>query len=120
MTAARRAPRRVQLSRRRGWRLPPGAISVARPTAWGNPFRVGDRLPDGTVIATRTQAVALFRQHVVAAPAGRSYAELCGHDLACWCPLDGPCHADVLIERANAAAQSPHPKADGRRRIDDA
>ena len=27
--------------------------------------------------------------------------ELRGHDLACWCPLDGPCHADVLLELAN-------------------
>jgi Domain of unknown function (DUF4326) len=21
-----------------------------------------------------------------------------GHDLACWCPLDRPCHANVLLE----------------------
>jgi hypothetical protein len=28
--------------------------------------------------------------------------ELAGHDLACWCSLDGPCHADVLIEVANS------------------
>ncbi len=27
--------------------------------------------------------------------------ELAGRDLACWCPLDGPCHADVLLEVAN-------------------
>jgi hypothetical protein len=27
--------------------------------------------------------------------------ELAGHDLACWCPLDQPCHADVLLELAN-------------------
>lgn len=24
-----------------------------------------------------------------------------GLDLACWCPLDQPCHADVLLELAN-------------------
>ena len=24
-----------------------------------------------------------------------------GKDLACWCPLDAPCHADVLLELAN-------------------
>ena len=30
--------------------------------------------------------------------------ELAGHDLACWCPLDSPCHADVLLELANADA----------------
>ena len=28
-------------------------------------------------------------------------AELRGRDLACWCPLDAPCHADVLLEIAN-------------------
>lgn len=31
-------PERVQLSRRKGWRMPQGAVSVARPTKWGNPF----------------------------------------------------------------------------------
>lgn len=25
-------------------------------------------------------------------------APLVGHDLACWCALDQPCHADVLLE----------------------
>jgi hypothetical protein len=28
-------------------------------------------------------------------------AALAGHDLACWCPLDQPCHADVLLKLAN-------------------
>lgn len=28
---------------------------------------------------------------------------LVGHDLACWCPVDQPCHADVLLEIANAS-----------------
>ena len=27
--------------------------------------------------------------------------ELHGRDLACYCPLDEPCHADVLLELAN-------------------
>jgi hypothetical protein len=35
----------------------------------------------------------------------REYAEavrgLRGKNLACWCPLDQPCHADVLLELAN-------------------
>lgn len=26
---------------------------------------------------------------------------LAGKNLACWCPLDQPCHADVLLELAN-------------------
>ncbi|HLH95065.1 MAG TPA: DUF4326 domain-containing protein [Xanthobacteraceae bacterium] len=24
-----------------------------------------------------------------------------GNNLACWCPLDRPCHADVLLRLAN-------------------
>ena len=28
--------------------------------------------------------------------------ELRGKNLACWCPLGGPCHADVLLALANA------------------
>jgi len=32
--------------------------------------------------------------------------ELAGKDLACWCPLDQPCHADVLLEIANGGDQS--------------
>jgi hypothetical protein len=31
---------RIQLSRRRGWRKPEGAIVVVRGTRWGNPFEV--------------------------------------------------------------------------------
>lgn len=29
--------------------------------------------------------------------------KLRGHNLACWCPLSQPCHADVLLEIANGA-----------------
>lgn len=31
-------------------------------------------------------------------------AELRGKNLACWCALDAPCHADVLLELANSEA----------------
>lgn len=40
------APKRIQLRRTRGWRKPEGAIIVARPTQWGNPYRVGDLIRD--------------------------------------------------------------------------
>jgi len=40
MTATPR-PQRIQLRRTRGWRKPEGAVVVARPTRWGNPFVVG-------------------------------------------------------------------------------
>jgi hypothetical protein len=35
------------------------------------------------------------------APFREAVESLRGHDLACWCPLDQPCHADVLLEVAN-------------------
>jgi len=34
-------------------------------------------------------------------PAPLEIASLRRRDLACWCPLDVPCHADVLLELAN-------------------
>lgn len=34
-------------------------------------------------------------------PAADDLHELRGKNLACWCPLDQPCHADVLLELAN-------------------
>lgn len=33
-------PKRIQLRRMAGWRKPEGAVVVARPSKWGNPFRV--------------------------------------------------------------------------------
>jgi Domain of unknown function (DUF4326) len=94
----RRAPRRLQLSRRKGARLPQGAVVVARPTKWGNPYR-----PDKM---TRAAAVAQYRHDLLAGKLKVSIEdarrELAGRDLACWCAPDGPCHADVLIEVANA------------------
>lgn len=31
-------------------------------------------------------------------------AKLHGHDLACWCPPEEPCHADVLLKVARTPA----------------
>lgn len=31
-------PERIQRSRKKGWRMPEGAIYVGRPSRWGNPF----------------------------------------------------------------------------------
>jgi Domain of unknown function (DUF4326) len=45
--------------------------------------------------------VRLYRQWLPGTPLYREVSELSGHDLMCWCPLDQPCHADVLLELAN-------------------
>jgi hypothetical protein len=123
--------------------MPENTISVARPTKFGNPYRVGDtqmRFPsidgsqqwehegrlhkasgqrheyyhsEGVWIkgvwvdrvtwhdvrdATVQECVDLFRADYASR---LPLAQLAGKNLACWCPLDQPCHADVLLELAN-------------------
>lgn len=146
-------PRRIQQKRVKGWRKPDGAVSVARPHKFSNPFKVGKtqvRVPahdgtdwehegrlhktsgqkefyctgtthDGAPVgiwhqiedATHEQCVELYRSYITGSPerlggdwtpADRTAeirAELRGKDLMCFCPLDQPCHADVLLEIAN-------------------
>ena len=92
---------RVQLRRTKGWRMPPNTMSVARPTGYGNRFYVG--LPANP---TAADCVRRFREEQADEYAGAPLERLRGKNLACWCRLDQPCHADVLLELAN---QDPRP-----------
>lgn len=121
------APRRIQRMRTKGWRMPEGCIYVGRPTRWGNLWRVW-RDDDGfwcvssggnhyngdfdNLAAAHRKAVEIYRQNLIA-PGPHHHRllspvptlvdvirELRGRDLCCWCPLDQPCHADVLLELA--------------------
>lgn len=87
--------------------MPANTVKVDRATKWGNPFVIG-------VDGDRSRCIKLYTQCVFGnAPsiradvlASRSLVaqrldELRGKNLACWCPLDEPCHADVLLEMAN-------------------
>jgi hypothetical protein len=94
-------------------------VVVARPTRWGNPFPIADALAAGeatTTVDARALVVARFADAVRQGPDSTWWTpehaehltwihdhvtELAGRDLACWCPLDGPCHADVLLRAAN-------------------
>ena len=110
-------PVRVQLRRAKGWRMPPNTVSVARPGKWGNPFKPGVTVCGGRgfsfsarTIDNNTQAVEAFKtmleQPLRAYPTGGEVElHLRGKNLACWCKLDQPCHADVLLELANAKEQ---------------
>lgn len=102
-------PRRIQLRRQKGYRKPSGSVNVARPTPWGNPFKVNARSDNATAVAmyhlwlsggipqhNLPMNVNVRRDWILS-----HLAELRGKDLACWCPLDKPCHADVLLELAN-------------------
>jgi hypothetical protein len=94
-------PARFQLSRRPGARKPEGGVVVARPSRWGNPYPVADY--------GRERALELYRAHLAAHPelVEAARQELRGRPLGCWCPLDVACHADVLLELANAPEPEP-------------
>ena len=96
-------PKRIQLSRRRGYKKPLGAVVVSRPSKWGNRWRPGDVDVDGLTPMTAARAVERYRMDVALGNPGRKeiVSELRGKDLACWCKPGAPCHADVLLEIAN-------------------
>lgn len=94
------------------------AAAVALHRAWllGTPIDLGPSAGDltGPVIefanghaltmgehARSIAAVAAGLHEPPVLPERPSLEELRGHDLACWCSLDAPCHADVLLEIAN-------------------
>lgn len=118
-------PLRIQRKRRpKGFRLPPDAVVVTRPTKWGNPFSVGIwgrelalRLFRNAVMGTwgdsavkhlpkelRDTAFNLhleFRNLFENDPIGAARRELRGKELACYCSDADTCHADVWAEVAN-------------------
>ena len=116
-------PQRIQRQRTKGWRMPEGAVYVGRPAWWSNPFTVKEfgwlrsviLFSNGlsgywnpSLFSTDESDDLVgeaYRLHEWMRLAGRRaaavVADLRGRDLACWCPLDQPCHADVLLELAN-------------------
>lgn len=115
--SAMTAPVRLRLSRAKGFDLQAHsravnglpAINVARPSRWGNPWRAGDTVyvPSGRGVRARSEpmtaaeAVAKFRAAITPPFDPDLLTLLRGHNLACWCAPNAPCHADVLIELAN-------------------
>ena len=104
-------PKRVQLSRRKGFKLPPNTVNVARPSKWGNQFKIGQmgHWDDGHIyleifVKDAATAVSLFEKNLIRALncCGDEMLEpLRGKNLACWCKPGEPCHADVLMKYAN-------------------
>jgi len=106
-------PERIQLSRKKGWRMPANTVKVDRSTPWGNPFVVG-------VHGDRTRCIELFRalcggnlcisvdpdcvikqQTFMRRFELYGVKHLRGKNLACWCHVGSPCHADILIQLLN-------------------
>lgn len=89
-----------RVRQRRGKKLPEGVRSVARPSRWGNPFRVS-RIGDPEA---HREAVEAFRRSLEGSPdlVEAARKELRGRSLACFCEPGLPCHGDVWLEVANA------------------
>lgn len=124
-------PQRIQRSRVKGWRMPADTIYVGRPSAWGNQYeamRAGGQwsvfrrvqLKEGLLhywlervgLVSREEAIAeairCYRASILAwvedewdGRLDAALSDLRGKTLACWCPLDRACHADVLLDLAN-------------------
>lgn len=106
-------PVRIQRKRSKGWKLPDNAVIVTRGTMWGNPFIVSPGVKPGSksgveyiCVPTVEDAVDCFRL-MLERPDMKGYVEavkqkLRGKDLACFCKPGEPCHADILLEVANA------------------
>lgn len=79
--------------------MPPNTVYVGRPAKWGNPIIA--LTPDRKL--NHQKSVEFFCQYIETKQdySEKARAELRGKNLACWCPLDKPCHADVLLEIAN-------------------
>jgi hypothetical protein len=121
-------PQRFRLSRSKGSKKPASAVKVSRGTTWGNPFPVvhqqhilddqarrdgkqGYRQkPQHKSRQLNEVAVLLFEAYYEHDQVYREQVSTClaGCDLCCWCPLDWPCHGDVLLRWANDDAQGDH------------
>lgn len=100
-------PQRIQRKRIAGWVQPDNTVYVGRPGRFGNPFSAAEL---GHALAVEKYVDWLdgrlddqFPEQVVRRKEVlRGIERLRGKNLSCWCPLDKPCHADILLERANA------------------
>ena len=115
-------PQRIQRQRTKSCKMPLNTVYVGRPSMWGNPFKLDKGLcgepwrvyqrgviqPCRTKEEAQAEAVNAFRLMLLYDhPRNRQLltdvkTKLRGKNLACWCPLDQPCHADVLLELANS------------------
>ena len=115
LASAHGSPRRIQLKRTKGWRMPPNTVNCARPARWGNPFKI---IAGSVTQASNLGVVHKYEQWLttknVLAGGGWDEAkptieeirrELGGKNLACWCNEGNACHADILLGLANPDAK---------------
>jgi len=117
MTAPTPRPVRVQRKRTRGYNMqaasPNGlpVVYVGRPTKFGNPFSWREEMIAGmNEEQAKICAYETYKWWIEAndpeeetPPTTQEIKDaLRGKNLACWCEVGDYCHADVLLEIANA------------------
>ena len=119
------SPKRVQRKRSKGWRMPENTLYVGRGSSWGNQYRVVPQHKSGPfdIYGYYGESREVFVGQSTGIESARGIArdrfrkwlenqtemyldgyfrQLRGKNLACWCPIDQPCHADILLELANS------------------
>ncbi len=103
-------PKRIRLSRKKGWKMPPNTVKVDRSTPWGNPFITSKHGTQERCVELFTCAAAGLialgydtcgEQEALHQRVRENISDLTGKNLACWCREGTPCHAEVLLELAN-------------------
>lgn len=121
-------PIRIQRKRTKGWRMPENSVSVCRPGRFGNPFEERYCTLEESLKLFENMVRGVWDPFVIAGYDSEGFGfiygkflrwnerirkcgyrhpqeavrmELRGKNLACFCPLDKPCHADVLLRIAN-------------------
>lgn len=124
-------PVRIQRKRAKGFNLQAESVVrnglpcvyVGRPGKWGNPFRIDFSAAEfykkqcvdafralltfdykwfrKTGFHKTTAGIYFSWQFKTQADVDKFLEPLRGKNLACFCKLDAPCHADVLLELAN-------------------
>lgn len=102
--------------------MPPNTVKVDRTTVFGNPFGVSKTITAKDAVRTFRRFLRMSQAAIMRAckdeagepnPLGglgmimrrneilKRLPELRGKNLACWCKLGQPCHAHILLEKAN-------------------
>jgi hypothetical protein len=94
-------PVRLQRKRTKGYKLneSPNGLSnyyVGRPTVYGNTFYINESQSREIAVKKYEEKLRGDYQEL-----RRVQVRLKGKNLVCWCPLDVPCHADILLKIAN-------------------
>lgn len=110
-------PIRIQRKRTKDWKISPNGLPVVyvgRPTKWGNRWSVEQYWAagySGSLSVAQKHCVEAFSAwmhgkahwaHSAPPESTPDVSVLRGKNLACWCPPEAACHADVLLEIANA------------------